>query len=92
MWRSRTSQAAPYIEGIRATLAGDRAALERVFRIGFDYSGDKWTLRLTPLDAHVAAEVAAVSIDGQSDRIKTVTVQLVNGDRSITTLGAVLDP
>jgi len=85
-------QAAPYIEGIRATLAGDRAALERVFRIAFNNSEDNWTLKLTPLDAHVAAEVAAVSIDGQSDSIKTVTVQLVNGDRSITTLGPVLDP
>ncbi len=85
-------QAAPYIEGIRATLAGDRPALERVFHVSFDNSADQWTLRLTPLDAHVAAAVAVVSIDGSSDVIKTVTVQLVNGDRSITTLGAALDP
>ena len=85
-------QAAPYIEGIRATLAGDRPALERVFRLSFTNSGDQWTLTLTPLDAHVAAEVAAVRIDGLSDVIRTVTVQLVNGDRSITTLGTVLDP
>lgn len=85
-------QAAPYIEGIRATLAGDRPALERVFHIAYSNTGEQWTLRLTPLDAHVAAEVAAVSIDGSSDLIKTVTVQLVNGDRSITTLGAALDP
>jgi hypothetical protein len=85
-------QAAPYIEGIRATLAGDRPALERLFRISFDNSGDQWTMRLTPLDAHVAAEVAAVRIDGSSDIIRTVTVQLVNGDRSIMTLGAALEP
>lgn len=85
-------QAAPFIEGIRATLAGDRSALERVFRISFDNSPDQWTLRLTPLDSHVAADVAVVKIDGSSDVIKTVTVQMVNGDRSITTLGAVLDP
>ncbi len=85
-------QAAPYIEGIRATLAGDRSALERVFRITFSNSGEQWTLGLTPLDAHVAAEVAAVRIDGSSDLIRTVTVQQVNGDRSITTLGAALDP
>jgi Outer membrane lipoprotein carrier protein LolA-like len=85
-------QAAPYIEGIRATLAGDRPALERVFRIAYSNTGEQWTLRLTPLDARVAAEVAAVSIDGSADVIRTVTVQLVNGDRSVTTLGAVLDP
>jgi Outer membrane lipoprotein carrier protein LolA-like len=85
-------QAAPYIEGIRATLAGDRPALERVFRISFDNLADSWTLKLTPLDTHVAAEVSAVLIAGSSDVIKTVTVQLVNGDRSITTLGSALDP
>jgi hypothetical protein len=85
-------QATPYIEGIRATLAGDRSALERVFRIAFEGTPDQWTLRLTPLDAQVAAEVASVRIDGSSDVVKTVTVQLVNGDRSITTLGAELDP
>jgi len=85
-------QAAPYIEGIRATLAGDRPALERVFHITFSNSGDQWTLSLIPLDAHAAAEVATVRIDGSSDLIRTVTVQQVNGDRSITTLGAALDP
>jgi hypothetical protein len=85
-------QAAPYIEGIRATLAGDRPALERVFRVSFDNTGEQWNLRLTPLDTQVAAEVAAVRIEGTSDVIRTVTVELVNGDRSITTLGAVLDP
>ena len=31
-------QLAPLIDSIRATLAGDRAALERVFQIGFDGS------------------------------------------------------
>lgn len=85
-------QAAPYIEGIRATLAGDRPALEQVFGIVFESSIDQWTLRLTPLDAHVVAEVATVRIDGSADVIKTVTVQLVNGDRSVTTLGSQLEP
>jgi len=85
-------QAAPFIEGIRATLAGDRAALERLFHVSFDTAGEQWTLRLTPVDAQAVAQVAAVRIEGSSDLIRTVTVQLVNGDRSVMTLGAALDP
>ena len=79
-------QAIPYIEAIRATLSGDRAALERWFRVGYSDSGTHWNLKLAPLDAKAAAEVSEVNIEGTLDEIATVTVQLVNGDRSVTTL------
>src|SRR6185437_4090425 len=35
-------QIVPFIESIRATLAGDRAALERVFRLSFSGTFDTW--------------------------------------------------
>lgn len=79
-------QAIPYIEAIRATLSGDRAALERWFHVEYSDSGTHWTLRLVPLDAKAAAEVSDVSIEGALDEIATVTVRLANGDRSVTTL------
>lgn len=79
-------QAIPYIEAIRATLSGDRAALERWFRVDYSDSGTHWNLKLAPLDAKAAAEVSEVTIEGTLDEIATVTVQLVNGDRSVTTL------
>jgi len=79
-------QAIPYIEAIRATLSGDRTALERWFRVEYSDSGAHWNLKLAPLDAKAAAEVSEVDIEGTLDEIATVTVQLVNGDRSVTTL------
>ena len=85
-------QAAPYIDSIRATLAGDRPALERVFRVEFSTSGDDWNLLLSPLDARVAAQVATIRIQGSADDINTVTIEFANGDRSIMTLSASLDP
>jgi hypothetical protein len=36
-------QAAPFIESLRATLAGDRAALERYFTVHFSGNLDRWT-------------------------------------------------
>src|SRR6185437_5908536 len=47
-------QIVPFIESIRATLAGDRAALERVFRLSFSGTFDSWTLILRPLDEKLA--------------------------------------
>ena len=44
-------QVVPFIESIRATLAGDRAALEQIFKVDFEGSFEHWTLELVPLDA-----------------------------------------
>ncbi len=79
-------QAIPYIEAIRATLSGDRAALERWFRVTYTDNDAHWILKLVPLEPKAAAEVTEVSIEGTLDEIATVTVQLANGDRSVTTL------
>src|SRR5215469_14466832 len=37
---------APFLDGIRATLAGDRAALDANFSPTFEALGDRWTLTL----------------------------------------------
>jgi hypothetical protein len=77
---------APYIDSLRATLAGDRAELERVFRVEFSGSDKAWTLLLAPLDTRVAADVATIRIQGAADAIRSVTMELTNGGRSVMTL------
>ncbi len=79
-------QILPFVESIRATLAGDRAALERVFRV--DYIGDlaRWTLILVPREAQVAKTVSLVRIDGSRDTLLTVEISEPDGDRSLMTL------
>jgi hypothetical protein len=76
----------PFVEGIRATLAGDLASLERVFTV--DYAGDlsRWALTLTPRDSALARTVARVRIDGMRDTLLTVEIQEADGDRSLMTL------
>ena len=79
-------QILPFVESIRATLAGDRAALERVFRV--EYVGDlaRWALILVPREAQVAKAVAQVRIDGSRDTLFTVEIRTPDGDRSLMTL------
>ena len=80
-------QVVPFIESIRATLAGDRAALERVFKVDFAGSFEHWTLRLVPLDPKLARTVKEIHIEGEKDLIHSVEIQEADGDRSLLTIG-----
>jgi hypothetical protein len=79
-------QALPFIECVRATLAGDRRALEKLFTLDFDGSLARWTLTLVPKDAKVKRSVAQVRIDGTQDQLLKVEIRQPDGDRSLMTL------
>jgi predicted LPLAT superfamily acyltransferase len=81
-------QVLPFIESIRATLAGDRAALERLFRPDFAGNLARWTLVLVPLDTAAPRHIAAVQIDGMRDTLIKVEIRETDGDRSLMTLRA----
>ena len=85
-------QLIPYIESIRATLAGDRAALGRYFRLQFSGTLDHWTLALVPVDAELARTVQHIRIVGERDAIRTVEVRQTDGDTSLLTVGAAVSP
>ncbi len=79
-------QILPFVESIRATLAGDRAGLEQVFRLEFSGTAARWTLVLRPLDARLADSVAQIQIDGSQDELLRVEIRQPDGDRSLMTL------
>jgi hypothetical protein len=81
-------QVLPFIESIRATLAGDRAALERVFKVDFGGDFEHWTLDLVPLDAKLAKTVEGIHIEGEKDFIHAVEIREADGDRSLMTISA----
>jgi hypothetical protein len=72
----------PLLDSIRATLAGDRAALEASFTPALEALEDRWTLTLTPRDGRAAALVKTVRIEGAGAVVHRVTVERTNGDRS----------
>ena len=85
-------QAVPFIESLRATLAGDRAALERYFAVRFSGSLARWTLELTPTDAALKRVMQHILIAGEGDRIRTVQVRQRDGDTSTLTIGHEVTP
>jgi hypothetical protein len=79
-------QVLPFVESIRATLAGDRKALERLFRLDFAGNVSRWTLTLQPLESKVKQSVSQVRIDGAADQLLKVEIRQPDGDRSLMTL------
>jgi hypothetical protein len=82
----RYPQIQPFVESIRATLAGDRTALERIFHVAFAGGVERWSLTLVPLDHQLARTVKQVQIDGSRDQLSRVEIRQADGDRSLMTL------
>lgn len=73
-------------ESIRATLAGDRAALERNYTLKLEGNQARWSLLLVPRDARVRAYVLEIRIDGDRGQVRTVEVEQSDKDRSVMTI------
>jgi hypothetical protein len=72
----------PLLEGIRATLAGDRAALQKSFQLTVDRADKAWTLTLRPLPAPAASTYELIRIRGSAGIVLSVMMQRTNGDRT----------
>ena len=76
-------EVAGMIESIRATLAGDRKALEQVYHVGLEGTRERWALVLTPLDTRVGSVIARIRMDGARDEVRTIAILQADGDRSV---------
>jgi hypothetical protein len=85
-------QVTPFVESLRATLAGDRQALEQVFQVTFAGTLERWTLTLIPSDAKLKSVAQLIHIDGERDELRSVNITLADGDRTIMTIGSSLPP
>jgi hypothetical protein len=88
----RYPQIQPFVESIRATLAGDRSALQRFFHVEFDGSVQRWVLTLVPLEHQAKLNVAQVQIDGSRDQLLKIEIRQPDGDRSLMTLRSPATP
>jgi outer membrane lipoprotein-sorting protein len=65
-------------------LRGDRAVLERDFKVDFSDGGGTWLLKLTPKTAPLSNLVTAISVTGQGLVLSEMTVAEPNGDSTVT--------
>jgi len=81
-------QLGAFIESIRATLAGDRAALEALYLLELHQEAAAWALSLAPRDERLSRFVKSVRIAGHDDLIDSMEILRVDGDRSVMTISA----
>jgi outer membrane lipoprotein-sorting protein len=79
-------QIGAFIEGIRATLAGDAPTLQRIYTTQLSGNLDAWTLILVPRDAAMQAIVKSITISGSDARIRQVQTAEHDGDHTDMTI------
>lgn len=89
---ARHREIAPWIESIRATLAGDRSALERYFHVGYSGELAHWKLVLVPRQSAGKSAIAEVRIEGSGATLHQLEIRQNDGDRSVMTIGPELTP
>lgn len=77
---SRAPELAGLQAGFGALLAGDRAAIERHYRIAAEGSRQAWTLRLTPTDPALAAKLRVIVLHGRGSEMRCIETRLVQGE------------
>lgn len=81
-------EASALVESIRATLAGDRPALEQHYRLSLGGTAARWKLSLLPNDSRIAALVLRITISGQQERVRSIEYLQADGDRVVMQIDA----
>ncbi len=81
---------APELAGLQssfgALLSGDRAALEKFYRIAAQGTRQQWTMTLVPKDAALAAKVRDVALFGRGAELRCIETRMASGGDAQRTL------
>ncbi|MFA6921237.1 MAG: LolA-related protein [Gallionella sp.] len=83
---------AAFIDSIRGTLAGDRHALERNYRLSLEGRAEHWTLQLMPVDEKMQAVVKRIRIAGMHDAVHSIEITQADGDSSLMLIEKLATP
>lgn len=74
---------AAVIDSIRGTLAGDRKALERSYRLVLEGGVEQWVLQLLPVDEKMQALIKRIRITGVRYDLRSIEINRADGDSSL---------
>ncbi len=79
-------EALAFIDSIRGTLSGNRAALEKNYGLYLSGNSNKWVLTLLPSDQKIAALVLRIVVSGSKGQVRSIEYLQADGDRSLLTI------
>jgi hypothetical protein len=80
------------IESLRATLSGNRRALDRHYMVTLSGTSEKWSLVLVPRDERVKTVIARVVLSGKAGQVLELEYDQADGDRSLMTIEPIQTP
>ena len=81
-------EALAFVDSLRGTLTGNRAALEKNYLLHLSGTPDKWVLTLLPSDEKIAAFVQRIVVAGSRNQIRSIEYLQADGDRSLMLIEA----
>ena len=83
---------AAFIDSIRGTLAGNRKALERTYKLSIEGNEQDWSLSLLPLQDKMKKVVSSINISGSGNMLGSIQIQQADGDSSVMTITPLPSP
>lgn len=83
---SRVPELAGLQAGFGALLSGDRALLEKHYRLSARGTRQQWTLSLVPIDAQMQASVRDITLYGRGAELRCIETRPAKGDLQRTLL------
>lgn len=84
-------EALAFVDSIRGTLSGNRAALEKNYALHLAGNSDKWVLTLLPSDQKIASMVQRITVTGNKNQVRIIEYLQADGDRVVLNIDPV-DP
>ncbi len=84
-------EALAFVDSIRGTLSGNRAALEKNYALHLSGNSDKWVLTLLPSDQKIASMVQRITVTGNKNQVRIIEYLQADGDRVVLNIDPV-DP
>lgn len=75
-----------FVEAFRASVTGDAALLKQHYETALNGTRRQWVLQLHPRDPAGKTMLDSIQITGSEGRIRSITIRLPDGDRSVMTL------
>lgn len=81
-----------FTESIRGTLAGDIAALRRIYNLDLEGTEERWTLTLRPIETKMLDVVQRIRIGGSRAEVKSIEIEQTDKDRSVMVIAPLAAP
>lgn len=85
-------EALAFVDSIRSTLSGNRAALEKNYQLKLSGTEQHWVLTLVPSEQKIAALLQRITVGGSRERVRSIEYLQADGDRTELAIEAMEQP